>query len=269
VSVRTPDWRSFSTWHAVLPPNRPWQQNVDSIRALLERGSIHEAAILGATPEFRDLMTEFPTTHTTLYERDNSFLEISTANCLSAPAQSITWGDWRETLPTAVESADLILSDFTTGNIPYEDRGTFFRSLAEMLRPGGILIDRILIPTRFNTPEDLCQKYDQRVYNLQTLNDFNADAVFLNRRTLLDGIVDVDSCYEELDSSRSQRVRRLASRNRLVTPAGQTWYYGSEHPLDKHIENMSALGLELVVAEPEPPHSAYLGHAHQLTLRRS
>ena len=50
------DWNSFNTWHLVLPPSRPDHLQLNRISdALTNKNKNQPIAILGSTPEFRDL----------------------------------------------------------------------------------------------------------------------------------------------------------------------------------------------------------------------
>ena len=223
-------------------------------------------AVLGATIEFRDLLAEFDRIETTLFERDRHFLQISNLLRLANVTEILVEGDWRETLSRVAAGFDFVLSDFTSGNLPYEDRSAFYHHIADVLQPGGLFIDRVLIPARFNDLTDLTVKYVHRPANLRTINDFSSDALFLNSLNRSQGVVDTTSLYEQLDVNGTSLVRRLAALARIVTPEGQRWYYGRPDSLAKHLSRLS--DFDCLAAFPEPPDSVYYGHVHQLVLSR-
>ena len=51
------DWRNMDQWEMVLPPSRPTVEELNRIERYIDGYSRSEPiAILGSTPEFRDLL---------------------------------------------------------------------------------------------------------------------------------------------------------------------------------------------------------------------
>ena len=53
-------------------------------------------------------------------------------------------GDWIETIPQYCSFFNFCLSDLTMGNISYDNRKTFYSSISNSLKFGGIFLDKVL-----------------------------------------------------------------------------------------------------------------------------
>src|SRR5436309_1818556 len=127
-------WALMQNWDLVLPPSRPSANQLAALRLHIEPLSRSKpVAILGSTPEFRDLLFESGFLNIHLLERNSKFLsEMSALRVYSTP-ETVIEGDWLETLPTLSGQFALILSDLVSGNIPYADRPRFYEYLSAAL----------------------------------------------------------------------------------------------------------------------------------------
>ena len=84
-----------------------------------------------------------------------------------------------QTLPGCAHKFAAIVSDLTSGNIPYSRRRRFYSLVAEALRPGGTFCDKLLShPIPHESVAELLAKYENAPLNLDTLNRFNCESSF-------------------------------------------------------------------------------------------
>lgn len=224
-------WDAMDTWHYVLPPNRPTRAYLSFVKSIMaSRKAWGAVAIMGATPELRDLVSRFDPASVLVLDKSDQFYRRMSNLCLHADTgrEHFILGDWCHTFQLFPRYFDLILSDFTLGNIAYNDRMLLYSSLTHSLKAGGIFVDRVLtLEAGLITISQIEDIFDWAPYNLSTLNDFNAFAIFQSE--LLDrGLVESDTIYVELELRWHQKpwLRRFLADVKLITPAGATWYYG-------------------------------------------
>ena len=222
-------WDQMETWELVLPPSRPSRQHLDwfqtHLRELREDDPI---AVLGSTPELRDLLAVLGFRDVYVLERNMKFHAEMDLLRVRPTAETILQGDWMQTLPTCSGRFAAVLSDLTSGNIPYRQRGDFYSLVAESLRSGGMFCDKLLShPIPHERLDNLLDKFENSPVNLDTVNRFNCEVFFCSE--LLDefGLVDTGWFYDRLRQMRSgPTVDAILDRLPYITPPGMTWYYG-------------------------------------------
>lgn len=222
-------WSRFEHWSLVLPPSRPSAAQLGAIaRTVNPLDRAAPVAILGSTPEFRDLFFELGFSRIYVFDKNRQFHALASRLRIHGGKEEFVHGDWRESLPRFREFFGLVVSDLTSGNIPYEGREAFYSGIAAALRPGGHFFDKVLTHPGPNIPvADLFDKYDRMPLNLATINSYSCEMLFCS--TLLDEreIVDSRSFYEFLDSeSPTPRLKAFAAEARYITPDDCVWYYG-------------------------------------------
>ena len=142
--------------------------------------------------------------------------------------------DWMDALPGMPEHFDLVASHFTHGNVPFTDRGEFFRIVASALEPTGIFYDVV-----FNPPlslfdhADLRKRFDTVPLNLSTFNVFNAMGVFQSAPIRDAGCIDSTEIYDWLlSNSLSEDFSRLVRGTEIVTPRGLHWDLSPDRPAE-------------------------------------
>ena len=142
-------WDEVTTWDLVLPPSRPSTDQLRFIRSSIEhipRDST--VGVLGATPEFRDLLHDQGFVSAVIFDNSEPAFAQMTKLRVSESAEEFVLGDWRETLPRWEGTLAVLLSHLTSGNIPYEDRVSFYASVLGALEPRGLFIDYVLMHKR-------------------------------------------------------------------------------------------------------------------------
>ena len=237
ISSRPDPWDQMASWKLVLPPSRPSHQHLlwfhDQLRDLRPTDPI---AILGSTPEFRDLVARLGFSDVYILERNKQFLIQMTAMSVMQTDESILEGDWMDTLPRCRNRFAAILSDLTSGNVPYNQRRQFYSLITESLRPGGVFCDKLLThPIPHEPLKDLLQKYESAPVNLDTVNRFNCEVFFCSELLTTFQRVDTTKYYDHLhDLQVGPTVQAILRSLPGVTPRGMVWYYGKPWHLEQH-----------------------------------
>lgn len=254
-------WDSFANWQLVLPPNRPGTEVLGTIRCVLaRRPKPRRAAVLGSTSEYLDLLVHLGVTDITCFDRSSVFHRRSQDFRQFPNVEKLILGDWMQSLRQAQERFDVILSDFTLGNLSYETQAEYLSLVAKSLAPTGIFIDRVLT---FRRP---CYSYDSLIEhflpepsNLVTLNAFNAMWLFCGQRVEQTELVDSSSTYAwTLAEFDEPHIRWLASNCHKLSPMGSSWYYGKPW---RELEQVYRRSLNVIAEFPEPSNSPYSGWA--------
>ena len=231
-------WDRMTSWELVLPPSRPSQQHLDWFRKHLSQlHSDDPIAVLGSTPELRDLLALLGFHNIYVLERNVGFLDRMDRLRVRRTAQTVLHGDWMQTLPVCSGRFAAVLSDLTSGNIPYEQRGQFYSLITESLRPGGIFCDKLLShPIPHERLSDLLDKYENAPLNLDTVNRFNCEVFFCSELLSVFGRVDTNHFYayiRKMDTGPT--VRAILDQLPHITPAGMNWSYGRPWHLEREV----------------------------------
>ena len=222
-------WDQMETWDLVLPPSRPSREHLDWFRRhLSELRSDDPVAVLGSTPELRDLLAVLGFREIFVLERSMKFHTEMNRLRVRPTAETILQGDWMETLPNCLGRFAAVLSDLTSGNVPYGQRSEFYSLVAESLRPGGMFCDKLLShPIPHEPLGKLLNKYDNAPLNLDTVNRFNCEVFFCSELLSEFGQVDTTGFYRRLRQMHpGLTVEAILDRLPYITPPGMTWYYG-------------------------------------------
>lgn len=262
-----PDWNFFSMWQCVLPPNRPTEESLKAIGEILESTEPGPVAVLGSTIEFRDLLARSNQFRPIVLEKWPAFTEQVDHLRLYSNSEELVIGDWLDTLPSFRGTFKIVLSDFTRGNIPYELRDLFYSHIYNSLCPGGLFIDRVLQPgPHFKPLSALDRYYSARPSNLRTLNDFSSDYLFLSELVGDAGVVDTGSFYQYLRARDADPgLLRLAELCEMVTPSGQTWYYGKP---EREFATPEDVGFVTKKVLADAPQYNYADHVRQYIYQR-
>lgn len=257
-------WDFEHEWELLLPPSRPAQYQLDIIREILN--SISKEApigVLGSTPEYRDLLASNDFHNIYVFDDNISFYKGSDKYRAYNNPEKLIHGSWTEMLDDFADHFHLILSDLTSGNVPYERHEKFYNKISNSLVEGGKFVDKIL---KNDAPpqdlDDLDNRYRQKQVNLRTLNNFHNEYFFTSELTFQHGIVDVDQFYSILnDRFENPVLRKLLEENDRLAPSGSVWYYGRPW---KRVRSDYFNSLDLTSEVPEPENSPFQERASVL-----
>lgn len=261
-------WDQMKTWELVLPPSRPSAEQLAHIVTLTrDVNRLEPVAVLGSTPEFRDLLYEQGFRNIHIMERNTSFYDAMSQVRVYRNPELLIEGDWRETLADCSGRFALILSDLTMGNIPYEDRVRFFTLISRSLSKSGLFCDKVLTHPGPNlSVERLIEKYAKLPLNLIHINYFSCEMFFCSELVDLGEIVDSSYFYSILDKRvQHERVRAFLREAKKITPEGCKWYYGRRW---YRLEPEYCPDLRRLAVDEDEPSSPYFGRLKQFTLIR-
>ena len=222
-------WDNITTWEMVLPPSRPSSKQLSRIReGLAEVNRNAPVAVLGSTPEFRDLLYECGFKQIFLLEKNRTFYEEVSKLRIYANEEVVLWGDWLEVLPKQNGRFAAILSDLTSGNVSYADRKDFYQMIGDALGNKGIFFDKVLThPLTHLRVDDLLEKYANLALNLLHINNFSCEMLFCSELLNLKEQVDSTLFYSILGSrTANPRVQAFLKKAELITAKGCVWWYG-------------------------------------------
>jgi hypothetical protein len=260
-------WRRIHEWQYVLPPSRPSRYHLQIVKREIQgikRDS--PAAVLGSTPEFRDLLASLGFTQVYVIEKNSHvYTEMNALRCYSKP-DILVLGDWLDILPRYERFFQLILSDLTSGNVSYVDQPRFYGAIANSLRKGGILVDKVLTHGRKKrTISKLMDRYSELPVNLLYTNYFSCEFLFCSELLDLRKIVDSSLFYSILRKRfKSEVLLRFLREAPRITPYGAIWFYGKEW---RELKSNYYRHLELVHQYEEEPGSPYFGNLKILVTR--
>ena len=225
------NWDNMLQWELVLPPSRPTEEELHRIIEVVSKYRRDcPVALLGSTPEFRNVLYDLGFNNVYIFDRSNNFYTqmselIPKAVCKN---EKILHGDWLETLPQHHNEFQFILSDLTMGNIIYENRKNFYDAIYNALISSGVFIDKVLA---FDFPipslNELFEKYEKKPINLRTVNDFSSEVLFCSELVTINQVVDSTKFYEIIKKGYySDKIKLIAQKSKMITPEGFIWYYG-------------------------------------------
>jgi hypothetical protein len=223
------NWDLMESWYLVLPPSRPSASQLAHIRSQIANVNRDlPVAVLGSTPEFRDLLHESGFARIFVLDRNASFYEAMSETRIYRNAETFVNGDWLDTLPTLNKMFAVVLSDLTSGNIPYDDRAQFYEGIDRALLEGGVFFDKVLTHSdRLLSVDALIEKYSALPLNLLHINTFSSEMLFCSELIELSQIVDSTLFYRILDGRiKNERVKTFAKQAKKITPPGCKWWYG-------------------------------------------
>ena len=261
-------WDKVTKWTKVLPPSRPSREHVDWFRKHLQTRELEgRIGILGSTPELRDLVGKLGFRKVDVLDRDMEFCERMKKLRTGNSEENLVKGDWRETLAARRGKYTALLSDLTGGNIPYDERGEFYKMIAWALDDKGVFLDKCLThPGPHEMLEDLLKKYEWQPVNWETVNWFNCEVFFCS--TLLDRSerVDTSDFYAMLrEKPHGENVGRILQMMPQVTPEGMVWYYGRRWNEIKAMYEKHLVAMETLEEKNESP---YYGRMKCIAWRR-
>lgn len=225
------EWKNMDQWEMVLPPSRPTVEELNRIEKYIDGYRRSEPiAVLGSTPEFRDLLYRMGFRRRFIFDKSVDFYHrmsglLPTHTC---EGEQLIEGEWLDTLQHYDYSFQIILSDLTMGNISYNNRYSFYKAIANALILGGTFIDKVLaFDFKVPTINELFQKYEKLPINLRTINDFSSEVLFCSELVFERKEVNSTELYKFIDEGEfTDKIKYFAKAARMITPEGFIWDYG-------------------------------------------
>ncbi|MFC0242621.1 hypothetical protein [Rhodopseudomonas telluris] len=185
-------------------------------------------AVLGSTPEFRDLLCDCGFRNVFVIDKNQEFHERMNHMRIFRNEEVFVCGDWIDVLGSYEAMFSLVLSDLTSGNVAYCDRARFYELIDGSLSRGGWFIDKVLTNERkLISIEHIEAYYADSPINLQSANRFSCEAIFCSELQLENEMIDTSEIYRRLEVRLpGRRFMALCELAKRVTPPGCRWYYG-------------------------------------------
>jgi hypothetical protein len=253
-------WDLMNDWYLVLPPSRPSAAQLARIDSqILGVDRQVPVAILGSTPEFRDFFYEAGFQQIYVFDRNASFYAAMNKARVHDNVEHFVHGNWIQTLPSFKNEFAVILSDLTSGNVPYENRVQFYEGITDALSEGGMFLDKVLTHHGdLYLVEELIQKYSHLPLNLLHINNFSSEALFCSELIDLNKTVDSTLFYNILSQRiQNERAKAFVENAKRITPPGCIWWYGRKWA---QLSGQYCPLLTLTSAYDDEPSSPYYGN---------
>lgn len=227
------DWKNMDRWYAVLPPSRPTYTEIARIKSyLINIDKDEPIAVLGSTPEFRELLFQLGFKYRFVFDKSLDFYQrmgMLIPNSVSIDEHFIN-GEWSITLNEYSNLFKVVLSDLTMGNVSYGERECFYTAISNTIKNGGVFIDKVLaFDFQIPTLDELFDKYEYLPINLCTINNFSSEVLFCSELVKRENIVDSTKFYEIIrKGAYSEKIKFFAEAAHIITPEGFVWSYGKE-----------------------------------------
>lgn len=222
-------WSKMDRWELVLPPSRP---SLPQLRFFMKNLNTIDrdrpVAILGSTPEYRDMLAYLNFSSVFVFEKNRKFFQRTKNYQSRNTKETLVSGDWISMLPTYRNTFSAIFSDLTSGNIRYELQPEFYAAVSAALSKDGIFCDKILTHGERLIPLNLIyERFKVAPLNLLSANYLSCEGLFCSDVLRKRSILDTTAAYKELEGlSREGGWKTLIKCTKLITPEGGTWYYG-------------------------------------------
>jgi len=225
-------WKKIAeTWKRFGPGARPSRQNIKDMEKFLlpyiKNKKVAHVLVMGATPEIRDMLASYKNIEVTLLDM-NLEMMLAMTDLMKRKNKQENWmvGNWL-TAPLQHNYFDAVLADFTKGNLPYDRQPLLYQHIAEMLKPGGALIERLY--SRFkDTPvydvEKLLKKYSRIKPTHRSAGELWNYLVFMIHR---DPVSPSDRPYQILEKYKDwPHMKEYKKLMYDLVPPGKMWHYG-------------------------------------------
>jgi len=129
-------------WKQYGYPAKPSSKEVNFFRSKIKDLFGHRkekdirALVLGATPEFRDLLSECEINTTLIDNNLNSVKAMTSLMKKKVFKEEVVIGNWLK-MPFPENSFDFVLSDSAQDNVKFKDFNKFFDNIFRILKPNG------------------------------------------------------------------------------------------------------------------------------------
>lgn len=243
-----------------MPPSRPSAAHLRAVAdAIADVPRDRPVAVLGSTPEFRDLLTRRGFSRVYVIDKSHIAFHRMTALRASTGPETFVHDDWLTALPNFSHEFSCILSDLTSGNIPYDLHSHFYDAIAGALTSDGIFVDKVLTHLSHKRRlTDLLPKYDSLPLNLLYINHFSCEFLFASELLNINHTVDTSRFYDILSTHcTTPALRGFLLHCPKITPRGCLWYYGK--PWDE-VSKPYTSALSILRTTDDDAHSPYHGN---------
>jgi hypothetical protein len=135
------NWKKMAeSWKKWTPPAKPSKGEIgffeQELRRLIKKNKKLRVLVLGATPEFRDLLAKYKINTTLVDINKDSIAAMTSLMTRKNPQEKALLSDW-VSMSFPKDHFDLVLSDSAQDNIKFSEFKKFFEKIYLLLKPGG------------------------------------------------------------------------------------------------------------------------------------
>lgn len=224
-------------WINYLPPFRPTVIDILNYRKVVteflsERSRIN-ALVLGATPEFRDLLHEMKASVSIVDHNPMMIKEMSELRVYDNK-EALFVDDWFKFLKGRHQEFHVIMSDLTQGNVPFEWQEEYYQLISNALIPGGVFIDRVFAfrdrSQLFNADDEFLKASKASVINLHILNEVFYKCFCASDLLFEIGKVDMGKFYSIMRQDyNNPTLKKMASLlDKYIASEEAVWHSGKD-----------------------------------------
>jgi len=237
------EWSEFEKWSRLtklwinyLPPSKPSLYDLNIYKALIRKYCLQingmKALVLGATPELRDLLFELKA-DVSVVDRNPYMIEEMTRIRIYKNHEAVYIDDWFKYLPKNKYSFNLIVSDLTQSNIPYDMHDEFYQLVSNSLIPGGIFIDRMYTyrdnSKLYSATEEFVRFSKNPAINLLSLNELFINCFVASDLVAKLGRIDTHQIFMAMRNMDNPILNKYAEQvEEFLAPDGAVWYCGKD-----------------------------------------
>src|SRR3989338_8757797 len=234
-------WKKIAEgWQKLGIGNHPSPHDVDVYRRFLMDAMRGEdrpnVLLLGATPEIRDMLAEYPEIEVTVLDVNGEAIRAMTSFMKEKPVnEKQAVGDWLF-FPLPEYTYDAVFGDQISTNVSFENLDTLYRRIRAALKPSGYLITRITShfpDTRIYAPEELIEKFSRIPPSKESFTEFWNLLTFFSHRN---PVSTTDSTFELLEAHLDvSHMKEYYAMTAEIFSRGKPWNIGRPWADEKRI----------------------------------
>ncbi len=246
-------WSEISdSWRLLLPPWKPSAENIGQFKSLLDqaiqKNKNPKVLILGATPEIRDLLAEYPNCKVTIVDFNIEMILAMNNLVKTRNFSNEVWikSDWLA-VPVEHKYFDFIIGDYVTSQLIEPDLNRFYEKIKHLLKDTGRFVTRIIYYDPAFSPAlgDLLEKYEGEKLDRRAVTNLVSEMCvsFIEKRKN-NYVFSLPKLESELEKYRSKHSLLATKIDRIFSPYTKEWFFldlpRNEQILRKHfaIENI-------------------------------
>jgi ubiquinone/menaquinone biosynthesis C-methylase UbiE len=152
--IKKEQWKEMAKlWSSYKPPAKPSKNEIKfyekNLKKIQKQNKDLKVLVLGATPEFRDLLSKYKINTTIVDVNPLSVKAMSSLLKRKNPKEKIVFSDWLN-MSFEKNSFDVVFSDSAQDNIRFNEFDDFFRKIRLILKSDGIwFFGGVAVPRNF------------------------------------------------------------------------------------------------------------------------
>ena len=154
-------------WNLLGSPGRPSKNEIKTYRQACEMAlkgkKKARALVMGSTPEIRDILAGYKNTQTVIVDNLLDMM-LGMTEVMKKKNENEIWvkSDWTKA-PYPENYFDIILADWTSGNLPFDKQPAYYSNTSKWLKKTGLCAEKTMgfkkeeLPMTMNELNDYCE----------------------------------------------------------------------------------------------------------------